>query len=179
MELQSDVSVEGSGCWIGEIHNYYAIESRYVVVSFHHEQEVVPVVGPDYHLVFRRRPDYPLPPIPVQAARMVCDLPVDFKLQALSDSRSSRLELRVKENAAVAIRLALESEREMEIDVFLLGSEITVLFRDPLTVNRPILDFPLLLADLYPAREVFPVEKGFPARAWRRRLFPSLLSEGR
>src|SRR5262249_2241141 len=79
------------------------------------------------------------------------------------------------EDTAVAIGLASESKREMEILVHLLGPEIAIIFGDACAVDSSVLHFPLLVADLHPPCEILAIEQrepagfiGFrPGRAWR------------
>jgi hypothetical protein len=92
---------------------------------------------------------------------------VDLKLQSLGDVRRSRLELGVKEHAAVAVAVALELQSKVEVLVVFLGAEIAVFLRDSDAVNHIAFHFPLFIADLLPAGQVPAVEQRLPVLTWK------------
>lgn len=87
---------------------------------------------------------------------------VDFELHALAHVRRTRLERGAGEDAAVAVGLALEAQREVEILVLLLRLQIAVVLGHALSVDGPVFNLPLLVADLVPLGKVFAVEQNFP-----------------
>ena len=107
---------------------------------------------------FRRGPDDPLAPIAVNTASMPHQL-VDLELEALADVRRTGLEIGVEEDAAIAVALAFEAQRHLEIFVILVGLQVSVFFGDGLSVNGSVLDGPLFVPYFDPAAEVMAVEQ--------------------
>src|SRR5262249_274757 len=102
MELQGDVSIERFRRRIREVHDHHPVQPAHVVIGFYLEQELIPVVGPDHHLVLGRRPDYPLPAVAVDAARVVSNIAVDLKLKTLGNCGCTWFEFGMKEYATIA-----------------------------------------------------------------------------
>ena len=75
----------------------------------------------------------------------------------------------MKEHAAVAVSLALEPQRQMEILVALVRLQVSVFAGDREPVQRSGFDFPLLLADIRPAGEILAVEQRNPVLSRRLR----------
>jgi hypothetical protein len=71
----------------------------------------------------------------------------------------------VEVDAGVAVRLALEAQRELKIAVALLRRQIAVLLGDAFAEYLAVLHDPTLFAYLGPAGEVFAVEELNPLRA--------------
>src|SRR4051812_27661022 len=87
---------------------------------------------------------------------------INLELQPLADVRRSWLEVGVEENPAISVADALEPQRHMEVLVAALGSQIPVIFRDPLAVDNPVHHLPFLMPDLDPAAQVLSIEHRHP-----------------
>ena len=131
------------------------------------DTHIVPVVWPDDRLQLRGRPHDPPLAVPVDTACVVTDRAVDLDLSALDDFRCSGLKRCVNVDTAVATRLTLESQTEIEVPIRLLGREVAVFVGDTLTVDGAIVDNPLLISDLLPTGEILAVKKRFPLWAER------------
>jgi hypothetical protein len=94
----------------------------------------------------------------------MADDAIDLDLPALDDLGRVALKLGVQIDAAVAVGLALETQREIEIRITLLGDEVAVLGGDAFSLDRAVFDDPLFLADIFPAGQVFAVEERLPLR---------------
>lgn len=71
------------------------------------------------------------------------------------------VETATEEDAAVAVSFLLEFEGKVEVFEFFFGAEVTVLFVGSAFANEvAVFDVPFFPTVLYPAGEVFAVEKG-------------------
>src|SRR5207248_5708774 len=84
------------------------------------------------------------------------------ELQALADVRRARLEVRVEEDATVAISFTPETKRHLEIFVILGGLQISILTGNGFSVNSTVLDRPFLVSHFNPAAEITAVEDLHP-----------------
>src|SRR5439155_25054171 len=143
---------------IRKVHDHDSVQPGDVTVGHNLQQEVVPVIAVNDALEFRRGPDDPLAPIAVNTASMPHQL-VDLELEALADVRRTGLEIGVEEDAAIAVALAFEAQRHLEIFVILVGLQVSVFFGDGLSVNGSVLDGPLFVPYFDPAAEFMAVEQ--------------------
>jgi hypothetical protein len=93
---------------------------------------------------------------------------VHFELKPLGDVGRAGLEVGMEEDAAVAVALAPELHREVEVLVELRRLQIAVLGRERLTVDDAVFDRPFLLADFDPASQILAVEERHPVLSRRR-----------
>ena len=103
---------------------------------------------------------------------------IDLELLALADVHRSRLEVGVEVDAAVAVRFALEANRQPEVLVFLLGAQVSVGVGHALAMDGAVLDGPLLLADFDPVGQVLAVEQLDPLLVGKRGAVPRRLGGG-
>src|SRR5689334_19386632 len=114
------------------------------------QQVVVPFLGADDALVLGGGPDDPVTLLLVDAAGVPAERAIDLELRTLGYVRRPLLEPDVEEHPAVAIPLALESQRELEVLIAFVGLQVAVLLGDGEAMQRSVLDFPFLLPDVFP-----------------------------
>src|SRR5207247_10890554 len=69
---------------------------------------------------------------------------------------------RVEDHAAIACRLPLELEAQVEVAIRFFGRQVAVLVGSAFAQDRALLHNPLLRAIVFPARQIFSIEKRNP-----------------
>src|SRR5437868_5722748 len=98
MKLQCDPAVGAEWLRVSIVDHQYSVQSRYVSVTLHLQQVLVPLVLAHDSLVFGCGPDQPLTPDIVDAGCVPPDCAIDLELWTLNEVGSAGLELGVKKH---------------------------------------------------------------------------------